>query len=73
MARWSKPAIRSSSSRIQIYNLKFSAQADRAEQAFRRVLEIEPSNETAATFLQAMGAVEKEPEPKKNPEPIQKK
>jgi hypothetical protein len=55
------------------YNLKFSAQPEKAEKAFRRVLEIEPSNETAAIFLSAMDAPPKGAEPKKNPEPIEKK
>lgn len=55
------------------YNLRFSGQPEPAEKAFRRVLEIEPSNETAATFLAAMGAVTESPAPKKNPEPLPKK
>ena len=38
------------------YNLRFSKQNAEAGKAFERVLEIEPSNEPAKVFLDALAA-----------------
>ena len=37
------------------YNLRFSGRTEEAKLAFRRVMEIEPSNQAAKTFLDAFG------------------